>query len=540
MAAPTRLGRWLGELRRRRVVRVAVAYLIAAWLLIQVAAETFEPLGLPDWALKLVIVVAVLGIPVALMLAWAFDVTSHGIERASPASAPPAVHPTSEPAAVLPPTVPGGRAHGSVAVLPFVDMSAERDQDFFCDGVAEEIGNALCYVQGLKVAARTSAFQFKGRVADVREIGRTLGVDTVLEGSVRKAGERIRVTAQLVGASDGYHLWSKTFDRKLEDVFAIQDEIAQQVTRALQKSLMRAEPAVDRGGTSNSDAYEYYLRGRALLRQHGAPRLSARQMFLRSVSIDPDFALAHAGVAAAIADDLFWRQAKDPAEIAEALAAVRRAEELQPGLVEVMVARGSLLSTKGRNDEASAAFEAAIQRAPSYPDTYYWYARHAFGVGEHARAAPLFERTIELEPTNYTAWGLLGACLNVMGEKGRANEAQLRAVELIDRQLDMYPDDIRALHFGASANAVVGRRERSLELIQRAMTLQPDSGSTLYNVACAYARLGDKEKALDLLERWGNTGAGGSWINKDPDFDELRDEPRFRALLERIERQAVE
>ena len=271
MAAPTRLGRWLGELRRRRVVRVAVAYLIGAWLLIQVAAETFEPLGLPDWALKLVIVVAVLGVPVALMLAWAFDVTSHGIERASPASAPPAVHPTSEPAAVLPPTVPGGRAHGSVAVLPFVDMSAERDQDFFCDGVAEEIGNALCYVQGLKVAARTSAFQFKGRVADVREIGRTLGVDTVLEGSVRKAGERIRVTAQLVGASDGYHLWSKTFDPKLEDVFAIQDEIAQQVTRALQKSLMRAEPAVDRGGTSNSDAYEYYLRGRALLRQHGAP-----------------------------------------------------------------------------------------------------------------------------------------------------------------------------------------------------------------------------------------------------------------------------
>ena len=127
-----------------------------------------------------------------------------------------------------------------------------------------------------------------------------------------------------------------------------------------------------------------------------------------------------------------------------------------------------------------------------------------------------------------------------MGENGRAHEALLRALELIDRQLEMYPDDIRALHFGASANAVVGRRERSLELIQRAMTLQPDSGSTLYNVACAYARLDDKEKALDLLERWGNTGAGGSWINKDPDFDELRDEPRFRALLERIERQAVE
>lgn len=540
MAAPTRLGRWLGELRRRRVVRVAVAYLIAAWLLIQIAAETFEPLGLPDWALKLVIVVAVLGIPVALMLAWAFDVTPHGIERASPASPSPAAHPTSEPAAVLPPTVPGGRAHGSVAVLPFVDMSAERDQDFFCDGVAEEIGNALCYVQGLKIAARTSAFQFKGRVADVREIGRTLGVDTVLEGSVRKAGDRVRITAQLVGASDGYHLWSKTFDRKLEDVFAIQDEIAQQVTRALQKSLTGAEAAVDRGGTSYSDAYEYYLRGRALLRQHGATRLSAKQMFLRSVSIDPDFALAHAGVATAIADYLFWRQTKDPAEIAEALAAVRRAEELQPGLVEVMVARGWLLSAKGHNDEASAAFEAGIGRAPSYPDTYYWYARHAYATGDHAKAARLFERTVELEPTNYTAWGLMGACLCVVGENSRGRQAHLRSVELIDRQLEMYPDDVRALHFGACANAVLGRRERSLELIQRAMTLEPDATATLYNVACAYARLGDKEKALTLLDRWGDSGAGGTWINEDPDFATLRDEPRFRALLERIERQAVE
>ena len=539
MVAPTRLGRWLGELRRRRVVRVAIAYLVGAWLLIQVAAETFEPFGLPDWALKLVIIVAVLGFPAALMLAWAFDVTPRCVERTAPADPAQATTGEASPP-VGPSAVSIARELRSVAVLPFVDMSAEHDQDYFCDGVAEEIGNALCYVQGLKIAARTSAFQFKGRVADAREIGRTLGVDTVLEGSVRKAGDRVRVTAQLIGASDGYHLWSKTFDRKLENVFAIQDEIAQQVTRALQKSLTtHAEPAVDRGGTSSSDAYDYYLRGRALLRRHGARPVSAKLMFQRSVSIDPSFALAHAGVAAAIADDLFWRQAKDPGEIAEALAAVRRAEELQPGLVEVMVARGSLLSAKGHDDAASAAYEEAIQRAPSYPDTYYWYARHAYATGEHAKAARLFERTVELEPTNYTAWGLMGACLGVVGEHERGREAHLRSVELIDRQLEMYPDDVRALHFGAAANAIVGRRERALELIQRAMTLQPNSGSTLYNVACAYARLGDKEKALDLLERWGDTGEGGTWINEDPDFDDLRDEPRFHALLARIERQGA-
>jgi adenylate cyclase len=133
----------------------------------------------------------------------------------------------------------------------------------------------------------------------------------------------------------------------------------------------------------------------------------------------------------------------------------------------------------------------------------------------------------------------MGACLDVVGEHERAREAALRSVDLIDRQLEMYPDDVRALHFGASANAIVGRRERSLELIQRAMTLQPDSGSTLYNVACAYARLGDTEKALDMLDKWGDTGAGGTWIKEDPDFDDLREEPRFRALLERIERQGA-
>jgi len=364
----------------------------------------------------------------------------------------------------------------------------------------------------------------------------------VLEGSVRKAGNRVRVTVQLVNAGDGYHLWSETFDRRLEDVFAIQTEIAQQIMRMLRTSLGGSEAArLERGGTTSSDAYEYYLRGRALLRMHGAAhgtvKLQARQMFRRAIEIDPNFALGHAGLAAAIAENAFWRQDQDEGELAEAMRSVARADELQPGLVEVMVARGQLLATLDRPDEATASFERAVERAPSYPDTYYWYARHTFTVGDHARAVRLFERAIEFEPTNYTAWGLLGQSYEVLGERDRAHAAHRHCVELIDRQLELYPDDVRAMQFGAASNAVIGRRERALELIAGAVEMLPDSPGTLYNGACAYARLGEIDKAIEMLERWVERGAGGaSWVREDPDLGALRGQPRFEALRKRLER----
>jgi adenylate cyclase len=550
MAQPTSgFGHWWAELRRRKVVRVALAYGVVAWLVIQVAAETFEPLGLPAWSTRLVIVAAALGLPLAVVLAWLFDLTAHGVRRtpgiatASRAAtgASPATGMPSAPAGSLLPAVAVATPRASVAVLSFVDMSPERDQEHFCDGIAEEIINSLCCVRGLKVAARTSAFQYKGRAGDVREIGRALGVTAVLEGSVRKFGDRLRVTAQLVGASDGYHLWSESFDRRLEDAFAIQAEIAQQVSSALKMSLVAdaGGNGIGRGGTANPDAYEYYLRGRALLRRHGDLRLDAVQMFERSVALDPGFALGHAGLGAAIAERLTWRQMQDPAEIDAAMRALDRAEALQPGLVEATVALGSLLSARGRNDDARAAFEKAIERAPSYPDTYYWYGRHAFSVGDRARAAQLFERNVELEPGNYTAWGLLATSREILGDAAGHREAMQRCVQLIDRQLELYPDDIRAMQFGASSNAALGRRERALELCAKALLVAPDSPGTYYNGACAYALLGDHDRALDLLERWIALGAGGNWIYEDPDFRNLRDTPRFVALLQVLERRAT-
>ncbi len=367
---------WFGELRRRKVVRVAAVYLVAAWLAIQVAATVFEPLGLPAWSLRLVIVAAALGFPIVCVLAWIFDITAKGIKRtpaaaliAMPApdsvsdsasdSVPKLLTATTDvaalPAAVNPPApqlpnaallaLPGGAtAKASVAILAFADLSPGHDHDYFCDGIAEEIINALSCVRELRVASRTSSFQFKGRAVDVREIARTLGVDAVVEGSVRKAGNQVRISAQLVSASDGYRLWSETYDHGLEDVFATQTEIAQKLVRALRLSLTPQEAEqLELGGTRNADAYDLYLRGQALLRVGGDSWLPAAALFERAIEADPQFAQAHACLANVLALAATWGLETDTARIEQALAASRQALALEPRLSEAYVANGSLL-----------------------------------------------------------------------------------------------------------------------------------------------------------------------------------------------------
>ena len=323
----SKLRSWFSELRRRKVIRVAAVYLVAAWLLIQVADAVFEPMGLPAWSIKLVIVLAALGFPLACATAWAFDVTPRGIER-TPDVAPQAavVAPAASPVAVLPvvaPAPPAAAPGESVAILPFVDMSPAKDQEYFCDGIAEEIINALCCIRDLHVASRTSSFQFKGRAADVREIGKALNVGSVLEGSVRKAGDRVRITAQLVSATDGYHLWSESFDRDISDVFAIQTEIAQRLLKALKLTLSRREAEMmERGGTANADAYDLYLRGRLHMR-YGTSTLPAAEMFRQAIQRDPQFAQAYAGLANALAMRGIWRLNSTEDETEEAMAASR-------------------------------------------------------------------------------------------------------------------------------------------------------------------------------------------------------------------------
>jgi adenylate cyclase len=537
--------RWLAELRRRKVFRVAVVYVVVAWLLIQIADTTFEPMGLPGWTIRLVITLAVLGFPLACALAWAFDVTPRGIERTAPVAEPGLPKATLGAATATPAPTEATSAPApadSVAILPFVDMSPARDQEYFCDGIAEEIINSLCCIRDLRIASRTSSFQYKGRAVDVRDIGRALGVSAVLEGSVRKAGERVRITAQLVKSADGYHLWSESFDRSLDDVFAIQSEIAQKLVSALRLSLSRQEcELIERHGTRNAEAYDLYLRGQAYLRDGTDSTLpKAVAAFRRAIEHDPGFAQAHAGLASAHAIRGLWRQDVTSEDFDEAFRASARAFELQPRMPEALVARATLLSMQGRATEAAQSFDEAIRLSPGSFEAHYFYARHCFGNGETEKSLPLYEAAVRLRPEDYPARCMLAGALEKLNSPDFA-EANERAMQAIERHLELEPEDGRALHLGAVQAAKQGDVAKAEAFAERALAARPNEFATLYNLACAYAVLGRHERALDLLDRAVRHGRGNlAWIEQDPDFGKLRGDPRFEAIVDRLREQSGE
>jgi TolB-like protein/Flp pilus assembly protein TadD len=432
-----------------------------------------------------------------------------------------------------------GEPVASIAVLPFADLSPAKDQDYFCDGIAEELLGALCCVGGLRVAARGSAFQFKGRSVDAREVGRALGVATLLEGSVRKAGNKVRITAQLVSTGDGYQLWSETFDRGLEDIFATQEEIARSVVRALQVRISGAEEGrLARVGTRNTQAFEMYLRGRKFLMMHGETMLRlARQMFRGAIEADPRYAQAHAGLADADFMMNQWNFDLDQADsrLREALAASEEALRLDPQLAEAHVSRANVLSLLGRGEDAERDFRRALELNPSLSDACYFYGRHLWGSGRTREAAEMFEEAARKNPEDYASMALLlTVCLGT-GDEERARAVARQVVEAVERRLRHDPGDARALYLGAGSYAHLGERERALEYVARALELYPDELATLYNAACMYARMGEKERALDLLDRAIAGGRGSrQWIDHDSDLDSLRADPRFQEIVGRL------
>lgn len=420
----------------------------------------------------------------------------------------------------------------SVAVLPFVDMSGGGDHAYFCEGVAEELINALARVEGLRVASRTSSFLFRDAGLDIREIGRRLDVGTVLEGSVRKAGDRLRVSAQLIDAGDGCQLWSDRYDRRMRDVLAIQDEIAGAAAEALRGVLTDRDRRVLKSPQSvRFQAYDHYLRGRQYFHRGGRGFIaSARQMFLRAIEIDPQYAVAHAGIADCCSF-LYMYYEPEERHLAGAEAASRRAVELAPDLAEAHAARGLALSLDGRSGASRRAFERAIERGGKLFEAHYLYGRARFAEGDLEHAAGLFERARELRPDAFRVTALLAKTYRGLGRHADARAADRRTVELAEHHLELAEDDTLARALGACALVEVGERERGLGWAELAGA---DSDPLLYYVACCYARAGEPDRAMTVLEE--AVAAGWShwdWLRHDPDVSALRDRPRFAELAGR-------
>jgi serine/threonine protein kinase/tetratricopeptide (TPR) repeat protein len=457
------------------------------------------------------------------------------------ATAAQLVQALGSPKVVTPPNatplaIPAARDRKSIAVLPFADMSPQKDQDYFCEGIAEEIINALTKIHALRVISRSSAFAFKGQNQDIRKVGEQLDAGTVLEGSIRKAGNRLRITAQLISVAGGHHLWSERYDRELEDVFAIQDEIAGNIVKALRVVLSEDEKgAFEKAPAANVAAYDFYLRGRQFFHQWRKKGVEyARRMFERAIEIDPNYARAYAGIADCCSFMYtYWDASATNLERADA--ASRKALALDPELAEARVSRGLALAYSKRYDEAEQEFRHAIRLNPKLFEAHYLFGRALLQQGRAEEAVQSFEEAARLRPEDYQAPNFLALALQALGRDSEGAAVGRRALGVIERHLELNPEDTRALSLGAAQLSQIrdpAARVKALDWANRALAVDPEDSGMLYNLACVYARLGETEQALSSLEKAVQFGFGlKGWIENDPDLSSLRAEPRFLVLL---------
>jgi adenylate cyclase len=419
-------------------------------------------------------------------------------------------------------------------------MSGDPDNEYFSDGVTEEIINALNKARGLNVVSRRSAFAYKGVDLDIREIGRKLGVSSLLEGSVRRSGNRLRVTAELVDVGTGYHLWSERFDSELSDIFAIQDEIAANIVKALRVVLTPREESTIRASRSrNVRAYEYYLRGRQISHTwRYAEYQAAEDYFRRAIALDPNYALAYVGLAE-ISALRYINFSGEQEAIEQADAASRRAIELEPDLAAGHAVLGLALSGQNRTDEAEAELKRAIELDPTSFEGPYYYARVLQVQGRHELAIEYYELASQLNEDDYEAATHASSLYRDFGRDDELKRVAARGVKAAARAVASDPADGRALYLGALMLRDLGRDAEAEEWASRAVAVDPDDPSTLYNVACFHATGGRGSAALDLLEHAETLGwTRADWARQDMDFVSLRGDPRFEQLLERLDKAA--
>jgi len=424
----------------------------------------------------------------------------------------------------------------SVCVLPFVNMSGEPEQEYFSDGISEDIITDLSNVSALSVVARNTSFTFKGQSLDVKEVAQKLGVTHVLEGSVRKAGNRVRINAQLIDGAKGDHVWASRFDRDLTDIFEIQDEISKAIVDALEvKLLPKEKSAIESRGTSNVDAYNLYLMARQqwITGTFGDPRReeSIVRICRHATLLDPHYADAWALMALAQAELRFWHAKEDE----NALPAAERALEINQKLPEAHCIKARYLEEEGKPEEAEQQIRTALQLGPDSWEVNREAARLLFRSGRVSEAIPFFEKATSLMDTDYSNPGLLMSCYNAIGDRENMRRAAKICLERTERAIAKEPANGPALGMGAAALSMFGDRDRAQEWIRRALLLDPDNLSMRYNLACSLAlELSDPEGALDVLQPYFERVQSKTHIRHleaDPDFNTIRNDARFKEML---------
>jgi len=577
--------KFLEEVKRRNVSKVAVVYIIAGWLTMQVVDVMFPALNIPDWFTSAIAALVLIGFPFALIFAWAFEMTPEGIKREKDVDRSQSIttqtgkklnsaafvilavalgfmlfdkfygsSETTEPVADIKP---------SIAVLPFVNMSDDRDNEYFSDGLSEELLNLLAKIPALHVAGRTSSFQFKGANEDLRLIGEKLNVANVLEGSVRRSGTKLRITAQLINADTGYHLWSETYDRELTDVFAIQDEIASNVVNALRIALLGEEIPVPKHGTDSVEAYNLYLRARHLHdRTTAADSRNAVEALQRAVELDPNYAQAYALLATAhqlrisgfVGDGTedFIAGFRQVHEYADAALAI------DPNLPDAMLAKGNALAASDWDfDRADELFSMALLQVPNNIDALSWMSFLKMMRGDHDASIAFGEKVVEVDPLSIVAHRSLGDSYRVAGRYDDATAIYTRALEI-------QPDTARvngrlariALIKGNNEMAatrialepvewvrdmyaiMVNSKGQDSEAFQAAAKAYEDKygDSNSFQLAEIYGFVGD----LDNTFKWLDKGLevrdpGMPWLTSSEFLASAKNDPRWEEVVEHFD-----